>query len=64
VRCLFWPVASSSSWRLGFLEVVGGVFVASGVTYGCLRVWRRLVSVLESGLGLRTRRGIYRGELG
>lgn len=50
-----------------FLGVVGGVFVASGVgecVYVRLRMWRRLVSVLESGLGLDARRSIYKGELG
>jgi hypothetical protein len=50
-----------------FLGVVGGVFVASGVgecVYVRLRMWRRLVSVLESGLGLDARRSIYMGELG
>ena len=50
-----------------FLGVVGGVFVASGIgecAYVRLSMWRRLVSVLESGLGLDARRSIYKGGLG
>lgn len=64
------PVLAASLFVFLFVEflgIVGGVFVASGVgecVYVRLRMWRRLVSVLESGLGLDARRSIYKGELG